>query len=106
LGPSFLLRAVVYVTPGATALILTPWNALSRAEHFTIMLTMLMDVEKTAAPGRGVSPAEAERMVAEPLLSFRKGEARETRWRVGLTFRYIISSQSLRDTSSIEWFFR
>jgi len=42
---SFLVLALVLVTPGATALTLTPKNDVSRAAHFTSMLSIAIDVE-------------------------------------------------------------
>jgi hypothetical protein len=45
------MRAAVIVTPGATALTLTPWNEVSRAEVLTNMLSIAIEVEKIIEPG-------------------------------------------------------
>lgn len=72
------MRACVLVTPGATALTRMPKNDVSKAVVSTSMLSMAIDVLKMIDPGYGAFPALLERIVMEPLLSFKKGTARET----------------------------
>ena len=77
LSDSFFCLAEVAVTPAATALILIPWKAVSKAEHLTSILSIDIDVEYITDPGCGVSPAVEERTVTEPFVNFKKGVARE-----------------------------
>jgi hypothetical protein len=75
--------------PGATAFTLMPKNAVSRAEHFTSMFNIDIDVECRIWPGWGVNPALQDKTVIEPLVIFRNGVARDISWKEGLTFKFI-----------------
>lgn len=72
---SFFYLVIVAVTPAATALILTPWKAVSKAEHFTNILSIDIEVEKMTEPGAGYSPAVDDNTVTEPFVNFKKGIA-------------------------------
>ena len=68
---------LLLITPGATALHLTPWKEFSNAALLTNMLTMAMLVEYIVWPGWGVSPAAEDKTTIDPLVSLRKGVARD-----------------------------
>ena len=80
----------MFVTPGATALHLTPKKEVSRAVVSTSMFTIAIDVEKIMDPGYGALPALLESIVMHPLVSLRKGMESETSWKLALTFKFII----------------
>ena len=63
------------MTPGATALTLTPLKAVSKAAHLTSMLSIDIDVEKIIEPGYGVSPTLLDKIVTLPLANLRNGVA-------------------------------